>query len=120
MFVPVVFLVVFFLLTQNGLTQKSDTPKQRELTQEEEVANAVAKILMIMKGGQIIPREKNNDAGLDIQKSLVMKPEKRAVLQARMREIAKMLHEDAKGKGMQVGSLDEIEQMVFEQVQSHR
>lgn len=48
-----------------------------------------------------------------------MKPEKRAALKAYVREIAKILHEDAKEKGMPVDSLGEIEQSVREQVQTH-
>lgn len=48
-----------------------------------------------------------------------MKPEQRTALKAHVREIAKILHEDAKEKGMPVDSLGEIEQTVREQVQTH-
>ena len=45
--------------------------------------------------------------------------EQRAALKAHMREIAKILHEDAKEKGMPVESLGEIEQTVRQQLQTH-
>lgn len=48
-----------------------------------------------------------------------MKPDQRAALKAHVREIAKILHEDAKDKGMPVESLGEIEQTVREQVQTY-
>ncbi len=48
-----------------------------------------------------------------------MPPEQRATLKAHVREIAKILHEDAREKGMPVENLWEIEQTVREQVQNH-
>jgi hypothetical protein len=48
-----------------------------------------------------------------------MKPDQRAALKAHVREIAKILHEDAQEKGMPVESLGEIEQTVRQQVQTH-
>jgi hypothetical protein len=48
-----------------------------------------------------------------------MNPDQRATLKAHVREIAKILHEDAKDKGMPVSSLGEIEQTVREQLQRH-
>lgn len=48
-----------------------------------------------------------------------MKPEQSAALKCHVREIAKILHEDAKEQGMPVESLGEIEQTVREQIQSH-
>jgi hypothetical protein len=48
-----------------------------------------------------------------------MKPEQRAALKAHVREIAKILHQDATEKGMPVESLGEIEQTVRAQIQSH-
>lgn len=43
-----------------------------------------------------------------------MQPEQRAALKTYVREIAKILHEDAKDQGMSVDSLGEIEQTVRE------
>ena len=48
-----------------------------------------------------------------------MTPEQRAALKAHVREVAKILHQDAKDKGMPIESLGEIEQTVRAQVQSH-
>lgn len=48
-----------------------------------------------------------------------MKPEQRAALKTHVHEIAKILHQDAKEKGMPVTSLGDIEKTVREQVQSH-
>lgn len=48
-----------------------------------------------------------------------MKPEQRAAVQSHVREIAKILHADAKDKGLPVESLGEIEQTVRQQVQTH-
>lgn len=48
-----------------------------------------------------------------------MTPEQRVALKAHVREIAKILHEDAKEKGMPVESLGEIEQTVRQQLQTH-
>ena len=48
-----------------------------------------------------------------------MTPEQRAALKAHVREIAKILHEDAKEQGMPVESLGEIEQTVRQQLQTH-
>ena len=67
----------------------------------------------------LIRWEKKNDAGIDVSKSAVMTPEQRAALKAHVREIAKILHEDAKEKGMPVESLGEIEQTVRHQLQTH-
>ena len=56
---------------------------------------------------------------MDVSESAVMTPEQRAALKAHVREIAKILHEDAKEKGMPVESLGEIEQTVRQQLQTH-
>ena len=49
MLFPAVFISVFVLLLLNSPTQKSNELEKPKRTQEEEIAEAVAKILIAMK-----------------------------------------------------------------------
>lgn len=48
-----------------------------------------------------------------------MPPEKQAQMDAHVREIAALLHADARAEGMPMATLGEIEQTVRQQMQTH-